>query len=107
MDTRIVTFELKDGRPIEVEIRDGARRPGGTAEVGLGDDIKRKLGETLEKLREVAAAVVGTLRDADPGEIEVSFGVKLGGQTNLILAAGSAEANLHVKLKWTRGGDKT
>lgn len=107
MDTRIVSFELEDGRPIEVEIRDGARKLGGTSEVGLDDDIKRKLGDSLEKLGAVAAAVVGKLRNANPGEIEVAFGVKLGGQTNLILTAGSAEANLSVKLKWTRGGDKT
>lgn len=102
MKSRIHRVELENGQEIEIEIQEVEGRIEGTAEAGLADDISRKLADSLDKLRVVSATVVKTLRESNPEEIEVSFGAKLGGSTNLILSAGSAEANLNVKLKWKR-----
>jgi Trypsin-co-occurring domain 1 len=35
-----------------------------------------------------------------PSEVEIEFGVKLGGKGKLIFVEGSAESHLQVKLKW-------
>jgi hypothetical protein len=37
-----------------------------------------------------------------PDNFEVEFGVKLGGETGIILAKGTAEVNLKITLKWNR-----
>jgi len=103
MTRRITRFELDTGEEIEIEVVEAAGGRAGTAEIGLGEDVPRRLSESLRKIQDVAVAVVEKLREASPGEIEVSFGVKLGGTTNMIISAGNAEANLNVKLKWGEG----
>lgn len=47
----------------------------------------------LNKLRTTARS---------PDEIELEFGLKVGGETGLIFAKGSAETTFHVRLTWQR-----
>jgi NTP-dependent ternary system trypsin peptidase co-occuring protein len=46
-------------------------------------------------------------RCASSSSFEVKFGVKLGGETGIILAKGTAEVNLEITMTWNRGGPGT
>jgi hypothetical protein len=80
---------------------------GGTVEIGITDVASRAFTQAMEKVRGIANSVVAQLRDAAPNEIEVTFGVKIGGKTGLIIAEGSSEANLQVKLKFACAKETT
>jgi hypothetical protein len=47
-------------------------------------------------------AVREKLVAAGPDSFEVEFGVKLGGETGIILAKGTAEVNLKITMGWDR-----
>jgi len=58
--------------------------------------------EALGSIKSVAQGVVRQVKElADPpDEVMVGFGIKLTGTANVVLASGSAEANLEVTLTW-------
>jgi hypothetical protein len=60
------------------------------------------LSEAFEKLEPALEMIVSRLRHATrhPDEITVDFGLKVGGETGLVFAKGTAEANLSVSVKW-------
>jgi len=43
------------------------------------------------------------LREMPPGEMTVEFGVKMGGETGVIIAKGAAEVNFKVTMSWRAG----
>jgi hypothetical protein len=61
------------------------------------------LEEALADLKPSLAKVVGVLREMAPGEMTVEFGVKMGGETGVIIAKGTAEVNFKVTLSWKEG----
>lgn len=63
--------------------------------------------EALAVIRPTAAAVIEASRGlvTPPQEIEVAFGLKFTASTGVIVASGSGEAALDVKLTWSRPGD--
>ena len=66
----------------------------------------RSLSAALEQLQPMLATVKDKLAAAGPAEVEVKFGVKLGGETGLILAKGTAEVNLEITMTWNRTGSR-
>lgn len=60
------------------------------------------LSEAFGKLEPALDMIVSRLRRATrhPDEITVDFGLKLGGETGLVFAKGTAEANLSVSVTW-------
>jgi hypothetical protein len=66
------------------------------------------LAEAFDKLEPAIGMIVSRLRSATrrPDEISVDFGLKLGGETGLIFAKGTAEANLTVSVTWKRGTEQ-
>jgi hypothetical protein len=58
--------------------------------------------EALGSIKTIAQSVVQQVKElADqPDEVMVSFGIKLTGSANIVLASGSAEANLEVTMTW-------
>jgi Trypsin-co-occurring domain 1 len=62
------------------------------------------LTESLEKLEPVLRAVREKLQEASPDHFAVEFGVKLGGETGVILAKGTAEVNLKITMTWDQSG---
>jgi hypothetical protein len=95
-----VVYEVGGGHQIEVEV--SAAEGEGATKIARTEEAVRQFTAAMEKVKEVADAAVTNLSKAAPEEIEVSFGIKLGGKTGLIIAEGSAEANLNIKLKFTR-----
>lgn len=60
------------------------------------------LSDAFGKLEPALDMIVSRLRHAtrQPDEITVEFGLKLGGETGLIFAKGTAEANVSVSVTW-------
>jgi hypothetical protein len=58
------------------------------------------LEEALDRLQPTVRALAERLRQAGPDEVTVEFGIKLGGETGLILAKGTAEVNFKVSMSW-------
>jgi hypothetical protein len=63
------------------------------------------LSASLEHLEPVLRTVRDKLTAAAPEHFTVEFGVKLGGETGIILAKGTAEVNLKITMTWDRKPD--
>jgi hypothetical protein len=59
------------------------------------------LESSLLSLRPALAGLTETLKALTPQEVSIEFGVKLGGETGVILAKGTAEVHFTVHAKWT------
>ena len=62
----------------------------------------RSLSASLEQLEPVLRTVRDKLVASAPEHFTVEFGVKLGGETGVILAKGTAEVNLKITMTWDR-----
>lgn len=62
------------------------------------------LGMALEQLEPMLHAVKEKLVAAGPDHATVEFGVKLGGETGVILARGTVDVNLKITMTWDRAG---
>ncbi|WJV44609.1 CU044_2847 family protein [Streptomyces flavofungini] len=60
------------------------------------------LEEALDQVKPTLARVADTLRELGPDEAELEFGLKMGGETGVIIAKGTAEVNFTVRLTWNR-----
>jgi|GEM_PF-1486154 len=67
----------------------------------------QSLERSLESLNPVLRAIKEKLAEATPHTFEVQFGVKFGGETGIILAKGTAEVNLTIKMTWSNGTSST
>ncbi len=66
----------------------------------VADRARVTLEEALRKLRPSLQKVVSMLREMSPDETVVEFGMKIGGETGVIIAKGTAEANFAVRMSW-------
>jgi hypothetical protein len=62
----------------------------------------RSLSESLEQLEPMLRTVKDQLVASAPAHFTVEFGVKIGGETGIILAKGTAEVNLKITMTWDR-----
>lgn len=62
----------------------------------------RSITSSLDDLRPLLRALKDKLVDAGPDEFSVEFGLKLGGETGIIIAKGTAEVNLAITMSWRR-----
>lgn len=58
------------------------------------------LEEAFDHLAPTLTAITERLRKVTPHGMTVEFGIKLGGETGLILAKGTAEVNFKISLSW-------
>ena len=58
------------------------------------------LEEALDKLRPSLQKIANVLKDLAPEEAEVEFGLKIGGETGVIIAKGTAEVNFVIRMTW-------
>jgi hypothetical protein len=64
------------------------------------DRAKVTLEEALRKLKPSLDKVVHLLREMSPDETTVEFGLKIGGETGVIVAKGTAEVNFSIRMSW-------
>jgi Trypsin-co-occurring domain 1 len=62
----------------------------------------QSLSASLEQLEPVLRIVKDKLAAAAPEHFAVEFGVKLGGETGIIVAKGTGEVNLKITMTWDR-----
>ncbi len=72
-------------------------KPGGAAA-----KASRTLAESLDQLEPLLTLVKDKLAAAAPDSFQVQFGVKLGGETGIIVAKGTAEVNMTITMSWDR-----
>jgi Trypsin-co-occurring domain 1 len=90
----VLVFEVDRG-----EIADGLVM----ASVDPGKVVDRArvtLEEALAKLKPSLRKVVHLLQEMSPDETLVEFGLKIGGETGVIIAKGTAEVNFTVRMSW-------
>jgi hypothetical protein len=70
-------------------------------------EVHAKLDVGLRRIRPAVTELVEALKDSRPDSIGVEFGVKIGGETGVILAKGTAEVNFKICMEWKRspGGE--
>lgn len=56
--------------------------------------------EALDQLKPSLEKVAALVRELAPSEASVEFGLKMGGETGVIVAKGNAEANFKLALVW-------
>jgi len=98
-------FTLDDGTTVAV----ASPRQDGSSAVGLADRLQaseKTLREALEPITAAATQVMDGFRELArrPEEIEIAFGVTLGGKLGGIIASASAGAHLEVTLRWHASG---
>lgn len=60
------------------------------------------LAQSLKRLEPLLRTVKERLVASGPETFEVEFGIKLGGETGIILAKGTAEVNFTITMTWKR-----
>jgi hypothetical protein len=63
-------------------------------------EMKTRLETGLRSIGPAVTELVSTLKAASPDSIGVEFGIKVGGETGVILAKGTAEVNFKVVMEW-------
>jgi hypothetical protein len=58
------------------------------------------LEEALKKLKPSLEKVVHLLKELSPEETVLEFGMKMGGETGVIIAKGTAEVNFVIRMSW-------
>ncbi|WP_331718971.1 hypothetical protein OHU23_40985 (plasmid) [Streptomyces virginiae] len=79
---------------------------GSDLELAAGGNLTTRarvtLQEALDQVRPTLARVSDMVRELGPQEAEIEFGLKMGGETGVVIAKGTAEVNFAVRLVWTR-----
>ncbi|MFJ8943598.1 CU044_2847 family protein [Streptomyces sp. NPDC102395] len=106
--TGLVEFRTQDGAVVAVEAVT-EQRPGSRL-VARGDgtvQAARTFEGALEGVRSAAESALRVFRDGAlrPDGVEIEFGVKLAAETGAIIAKGTAEGHLVVRLTWSPDRD--
>ncbi|MGH3864981.1 MAG: CU044_2847 family protein [Pseudonocardiaceae bacterium] len=93
----VVVFEVDHGEVPE-DLVLASSEPGRVAARAL-----TTLEEALAGVKPSLIKVMEVLRELAPEQMAVEFGLKLGGETGMIIAKGTAEVNFKVTLSWKPG----
>jgi hypothetical protein len=101
----LTEFKTEDGALVVVE---GIDDESGARLVSRGDgpaQAARTFEGALEGVRAAAQSALRVFRDGalKPDSVELEFGVKLSAEAGAVIAKGSAEGHLVVKLSWSPG----
>ncbi|HBE16586.1 MAG TPA: hypothetical protein DDW51_02955 [Cyanobacteria bacterium UBA11367] len=109
MAKQLVRFDLEGGSGfILVEVVEPESQEYGEQDTSVGDYVAKQATKTFESalkgcLNPVAEAVIADIKNLSklPSEVEVKFALKMGAGVTVV-AAGNAEANYEVTLKWNQ-----
>ncbi|MGQ4424065.1 CU044_2847 family protein [Streptomyces violaceoruber] len=99
----LVEFRTEDGVRVVVE---GVEDEDSARLVSRGDGparAARTFEDSLDGVRAAAASALRVFRDGSlrPDAVELEFGVKLSAEAGAVIAKGSAEGHLVVRLNWS------
>jgi hypothetical protein len=72
------------------------------ADDGVVARAQTSLRQALDGVRPALSQVSETVRELKPDEMEIEFGLKIGGESGVIIAKGTAEVNFAVRVVWKR-----
>jgi hypothetical protein len=58
------------------------------------------LEQALDQLKPSLRKIVHLLKEISPDETELEFGLKIGGETGIVVAKGTAKVNFSVRMTW-------
>ncbi|WP_175411705.1 CU044_2847 family protein [Streptomyces sp. TRM64462] len=104
---QLITMTLDDdggdGAAAVFEVDDALVGPGPPPfEEGVAVRGRMSLQEALDQLEPALTKVSQSVRRLGPHEMEIEFGLKMGGETGVVVAKGTAEVNFAVRLVWRR-----
>jgi hypothetical protein len=100
MSSTVVTYSLDDSTTVRFEIDP----PAGFQDAGA-DKVIGTVQDALAPAVDTAKLVLDKLKDAKPGEVTVSFGLKVSGKLDWFIARAGTEGNFQITLTW-RPGDR-
>lgn len=92
----VVRYMLDDGTQVRFEVEPGADY----ADVGTADKVVGRVKEAAQPAIAAARSVLDLLEESRPDEAEVTFSVKVSGDTNWIVAKAATEGTLQIRLLW-------
>ena len=66
----------------------------------VADRASVTLEEALSKLKPSLHKILRLLKELSPNEGVVEFGLKIGGETGVIIARGTGEVNFAIRMSW-------
>jgi|SRR5215469_10427360 len=101
----LIKIPLASGEDVTIEV-DQAYLPDDLALASpQPGELTARMATSLEKgldaLKPALEAITNRLAAARPQEFSVEFGIKVGGETGVFIAKGTAEVNFLVTMKWT------
>lgn len=101
MTTQIVTYQLDDSTTVRFEVEP----PPGFAPAGAGE-IAGRVREAVGPAIEAAKTVLDKVKETQPHRIQLTFGIKVSGGANWLVAKATSDANFEISLTWLRGGQE-
>ena len=95
MPPKVVTYALDDSTKVRFEIDP----PAGFQEAGT-DKVIGKVQDALSPAIDTAKLVLDKLKEAKPGEVTVTFGLKVSGKLDWFIARAGTEGNFQITLTW-------
>jgi hypothetical protein len=102
MASQVVTYAVDDSTTVSFEIEPAA---GFRPATGAGDIIGR-IQNAVGPAIEAAKVVLDKVKDAQPDQVELKFGVKVSGDMNWLVARAATEGNFEITLTWDRAARK-
>jgi len=66
----------------------------------IADRARVTLEEALNKIKPPLHKFVDAFKELSPQETEIEFGIKMGGETGMVVAKGTAEVNFVIRMTW-------
>ncbi|WP_432837596.1 CU044_2847 family protein [Dactylosporangium sp. CA-092794] len=107
--TVLLKVPVEDGVDLLVE-SDPSELPDDLVLASPGERIIRSatsLAQALRQIQPVLRVIKAHLLTAAPDQLSVEFGLKLGGETGIILTKGTTEVNFKVTMVWKREAPET
>lgn len=112
-DTVLLKVPVGDGTDDVVEVQVSRSDLAGLAESGVVlasgsggrfEAVGYSLADVMNRVMPALQVVLGRLRDGAhaPDEVTMDVGLRIGGETGLVFAKGTAEANIAVSMTWRR-----
>lgn len=95
MPSKVVTYALDDSTRVRFEIDP----PEGFQDAGT-DNVIGKVQDALEPAIDTARYVLDKLKETRPGEVTVTFGLKVSGKLDWFIARAGTEGNFQITLTW-------
>lgn len=96
MSSQVVVYELDDATTVSFEIDPSA----GFRPAGSGRPLA-KIRDAVTPGVEAAKTVLDKAKEICPDEIELTFGIKVSGGADWLIAKSAGEASFEIRLKWS------